>query len=113
MNAGVKLIFAMCAIGVAAQDQPGTLRTYQDPQQRFQFTYPPEFGTPSPGTDNGFRDRTSAIRFSEFSAGVHARRIILGGEAELTSGPPQLDLQAAGGLYDAITLQIFPSRARR
>ena len=26
----------------------------------------------------------------------------------LTSEAPQLDLQAAGGLYDAITLQIFP-----
>jgi hypothetical protein len=108
MNARGKLIFAMCAIGVAAQAQPGTLRTYQDPQQRFQFTYPAEFGTPSQGTDNGFRDRTAAIRFSEFSAGVHAGRIILGGEAVLTSGAPQLDLQAAGGLYDAITLQIFP-----
>jgi hypothetical protein len=108
MNAGVTLSFAMCAIGVAAQAQPGTLRTYQDPQKRFQFTYPAGFGTPSPGTDNGFRDRTAAIRFSEFSAGVHAQRIILGGEAVLTSGAPQLDLQAAGGLYDAITFQVFP-----
>ena len=26
----------------------------------------------------------------------------------MTSGAPQLDLQAAGGLYDAITLQVFP-----
>lgn len=107
MNARGKLIFAMCAIGVAAQAQPGTLRTYQDPQQRFQFTYPADFGAPSPGTDNGFRDRTAAIRFSESSAGVHAGRIILGGEAVLTSGAPRLDLQAAGGLYDALTLQLW------
>ena len=109
MNTRGKLIVAVCAISVAmAQSAPGTLRTYQDPQKRFQFTYPAGFGTPSAGTDSGFRDRTAAIRFSEFSAGVHARRIILGGEAVLTSGAPQLDLQAAGGLYDAITLLIFP-----
>ena len=113
MNAGVKLSLAMCAISVTAQAQPGSLRTYQDPQKRFQFTYPAEFGTPSPGTDSGFRNRTAAIRFSEFSAGVHAGRIILGGEAVLTSGAPQLDLQAAGGLYDAITLQIFPEPATK
>jgi len=104
----VKVVFAICAIGVAmAQSQFGPLRTYKDPQDRFQFTYPAAFGAPAPGTDNGFRNRTAAIRFSGFSAGVHAGRIILGGEAVLTSGAPQLDLQAAGGLYDAITLQIF------
>jgi hypothetical protein len=105
----VKLAIAMYTLGVAmAQSQPGLLRTYQDPQGRFQFTYPAAFGTPGPGTDNGFRNRTAAIRFSEFSASAHAGRIILGGEAVLTSGAPQLDLQAVGGLYDAITLQIFP-----
>lgn len=27
----------------------------------------------------------------------------------MTSGPPQLDLQAAGGLYDPITLQALPA----
>jgi hypothetical protein len=105
----VKLAFAVYAISVAmAQSQPDSLRTYQDPQKRFQFTYPAGFGTPAPGTDNGFRNRLAAIRFSELSAGVHAARIIQGGEAVLTSGAPQLDLQAAGGLYDKITLQIFP-----
>ena len=105
----MKLIFALYTIGIAAaQSQPSSVRTYQDPQGRFQFTYPAAFGTPAPGTDNGFRDRTAAIRFSEFSAGARAGRIILGGEAVLTSGAPQLDLQTAGGLYDPITLQIFP-----
>ena len=97
----------MCAISVAMA-QSDSLRTYQDPQNRFQFTYPAGFGTPSPGTDNGFGNRTAAIRFSGLSAGVHAGRIILGGEAVLTRGAPQLDLQAAGGLYDPVTLQIFP-----
>lgn len=99
-------------IGIAALASaqiPGALRTYQDPQKRFEFAYPAEFGTPSAGTDNGFGDRVAAIHFSEFSAGVHAGRIILGGEAVLTTGPPQIDLQAAGGLYDAITVQVFPA----
>ncbi len=106
----MKLGLAIFAVILArAQSPPEGWRTYQDPQRRFQFIYPDAFGRPSPGTDNGFGDRAAAIRFSEFSAGVHARRIILGGEAVLTVGPPQLDLQAAGGLYDAITLQIFPA----
>jgi hypothetical protein len=92
------------------QSSPETARTYQDPQHRFQFSYPEVFGTPSPGSDNEFRSRTAAIRFSKFSSGVHAGRIILGGEAVLTAGPLQLDLQTAGGLYDPMTLQIFPAR---
>jgi hypothetical protein len=106
----LKLLLAILAAGLAmAQSSPEGWRTYQDPRSRFQFLYPDGFGSPSPGTDDGFRDRTAAIRFSEFSAGVHANRIILGGEAVLTSGPPQIDLQAAGGLYDAITLHVFPA----
>jgi hypothetical protein len=105
----VKLVSALYAIGLAtAQAQPESLRSYRDPQDRFVFTYPAGFGAPAPGTDSRFRNRTAAIRFSEFSAGMHAGRIILGGEAVLTSNAPQIDLQAAGGLYDAITLQVFP-----
>jgi len=92
-----------------AQSSPDGWRTYHDTQGRFQFLYPQEFGAPSPGTDDGFGSRKASIRFAEFSAGVRERRIILGGEAVLTSGPPQLDLQAAGGLYDPITLQAFPA----
>ena len=100
----------MAAVVVAAAQTPDP-RTYQDPQKRFEFTYPAEFGAPSAGTDDGFRDRVAAIRFSEFSAGVHAGKIILGGEAVLTKESPQVDLQAAGGLYDEITLQVFPAPA--
>jgi hypothetical protein len=85
--------------------------TYQDPQMRFGFAYPAAFGTTSAGTDSGFRDRVAAIHFSEFSAGVHAGKIILGGEAVLTKEAPQVDLQAAGGLYDPITLGVFPGPA--
>ena len=85
---------------------------YQDQQNRFVFDYPQEFGTLSPGTNDGFGDRVAAIRFERFSAGVQRGTLVLGGEAVLTRGFPLLDLQAAGGLYDAITLEIFPDPLR-
>ena len=43
---------------------------YQDPQNRFKFYYPAEFGAVSPGTDDGVGSRVAAIRFANFSAGV-------------------------------------------
>jgi hypothetical protein len=107
---GMKFACALAAAAVLAAGQTPGSRKYQDPRKRFEFTYPAEFGA-SAGTDDGFRDRLAAIRFSEFSAGVHAGKIILGGEAVLTSESPQVDLQAAGGLYDEITLQVLPSPA--
>jgi len=108
----MRLALALIAAAVCASAQaPGSSRTYQDPQKRFEFAYPAEFGAPSAGTDDGFRDRVAAIRFSEFSAGIHAGKIVFGGEAVLTKESPQVDLQAAGGLYDEITLQVFPGPA--
>lgn len=85
---------------------------YTDPQNRFNFSYPPTFGTFSQGTDNGFGDRVAAIRFSEFSSGVQNGQIILGGEAVLTKGFVLVDIQALGGLYDSITLGVFPDTLR-
>lgn len=96
---------------LASAQSAGPVRLYRDPQKGFEFSYPAEFGAPSAGTDDGFRDRVAAIRFSEFSAGIHERKIVLGGEAVLTKESPQVDLQAAGGLYDEITLQVFPEPA--
>lgn len=87
-------------------------QSYQDPQNRFVFNYPPEFGALSPGTNDGFGDRVVAIRFERFSAGVQSGTLVFGGEAVLTRGFPLLDLQAAGGLYDAITLEVFPPPMR-
>ena len=86
--------------------QAGTEREYRDPAGRFRFSYPAEFGLPSRGTDDGFGDRVAATRFSVFSGGI-------GGEAALTRGFPVVDIQAVGGLYDAITLQVFPDSLRR
>src|SRR5207248_8876345 len=54
----------------------------------------------------------AAIRFSAFSAGVRDRQIVNSGEAVLTQGFPLIDLQAVGGLYDPITLGVFPAPMR-
>src|SRR5262249_20074649 len=61
--------------------------------------------SPSPGTNDGFRDRLAAIAFSTFPARFK-------GEAALTRGFPLIDLQAVGGLYDGPTLEIFPDPLR-
>jgi hypothetical protein len=85
--------------------QPTAGRVYRDPAGRFSFSYPESFGTTSPGTNDGFGDRVAAVRFSQFPA-------VLGGEAVLTRGFPLIDLQAAGGLYDSIALEIFSAPLR-
>ncbi len=82
------------------------VNTYRDPAGRFTFEYPAAFGATSPGTDDGFQNRLRAIRFEHFPGRF-------GGEAVVRRGPVRLDLQAAGGLYDEITLQIFPDAARK
>jgi hypothetical protein len=78
---------------------------YRDPRGRFEFRYPASYGTPGPGTDDGFRDRVAAVRFSALQG--------LGGEAVLTKGRVAIDIQAAGGLYDEISLQLFPDPIRQ
>ncbi len=85
--------------------QPAPPRRYEDPAGRFAFTYPAAFGTTAPGTNNGFEGRAASVRFSSFPAAY-------GGEAVLTRGFPLIDLQAVGGLYDSITLEIFPAPLR-
>jgi hypothetical protein len=47
----------------------------------------------------------AAVRFASFPA-------TYGGEAVLTRGFPLIDLQAVGGLYDSLTLQVFPAPLR-
>src|SRR5262245_22921236 len=79
--------------------------SYRDPGGRFVFTYPQSFGDTTVGTDNGFGNRVAAIRFSRFSTQG------IGGEAVLGQGPPSLDVQAAGGLYDDIASGTLPAPA--
>jgi hypothetical protein len=78
---------------------------YQDPAGRFTFSYPSTFGSAAAGTNDGFGDRVAAVRFSHFPA-------VYGGEAVVTRGFPLVDLQAAGGLYDGLTLEVFPATLR-
>lgn len=97
--ASIAVVLIVTAIAGAAPQNP-VLATYRDPQGRFTFEYPVSFGTPGRGTDDGFRERVAAVRFSNLMG--------LGGEAALTTGPIVVDLQALGGLYDPIALQVFP-----
>jgi hypothetical protein len=79
---------------------------FSDARRGFRFSYPAAFGATSPGTDDGFGDRVLAIRFAVFSSqGV-------GGEAALTRGAAVVDIQAAGGLYDRLSLDAFPPALR-
>ena len=95
----IAAVLIVTTIGAASFQGPG-LATYRDPQGRFTFEYPVSFGTPGRGTDDGFRERVAAVRFSDLMG--------LGGEAVLTTGPIVVDVQALGGLYDPIALQVFP-----
>jgi len=94
------------AIATLAFTQADAGREYVDQGRRFRFSYPAAFGAPSTGTNDGFEDRVAAIRFATFSSGI-------GGEAALTRGLPVIDIQAVGGLYDAIALEVFPEPMRR
>jgi hypothetical protein len=98
-SASIAAVLLLTAIAGAAAQDSGTT-TYRDPQGRFTFRYPVSFGTPGRGTDDGFRDRVAAVRFSNLMG--------IGGEAVLTTGAIAVDVQALGGLYDPIALQVFP-----
>ena len=48
----------------------------------------------------------------DFSAGIHNGKIFLGGEAVLAKGRVTIDIQAVGGLYDPISMEMFPRALR-
>ena len=89
----------VAAAGGAGQGAPAGWRTFVDPQRRFEFSYPASLGEPTRGTDSGFRNRTAAFRFPALAG--------LGGEAVVTSGFIDVDIEAVGGLYDAIARGIL------
>jgi hypothetical protein len=96
---------AIVIFGLAAMTLQQPTQLYRDSRGRFTFFYPLSFGSTTQGTNDGFQDRIAAIGFAAFPAKLR-------GEAVFTRGFPLLDLQAAGGLYDAITLEIFPAQTR-
>jgi hypothetical protein len=90
---------------VAALLQQAPTAVYRDPGNRFAFSYPSAYGSIGPGTADGLLDRVASFRFDAFPARF-------GGEAVVTKGFPLIDLQAVGGLYDSLTLEIFPEPLR-
>lgn len=87
--------------------QPSAATRYRDPKGRFTFEYPAAFGAAGTGTNDGFGNRVAAVRFAGLTPGA------LGGELAVLQGPVLLDIQALGGLYDPITLELFPDESRR
>jgi len=90
---------------VAALLQQASTAVYRDPGNRFTFSYPSAYGSIGPGTADGLLDRVASFRFDAFPARF-------GGEPVVTKGFPLIDLQAVGGLYDSLTLEIFPEPLR-
>lgn len=108
MRSIAPVIVTLLALAVSPGTSSQSERlVYDDPKGRFTFSYPAAFGGPSKGTNDGFADRAAAIRFATFSAEG------AGGELVVTHGPPALDLQAAGGLYDSIAREALPERWRQ
>ena len=103
------IIAAAVLLAVLSSVSPGAQApgwaTYRDAQGRFSFDYPQQFGAPGRGTNDGFEDRVAAVRFANLRG--------LGGEVALTRGRVVLDIEALGGLYDPIALEIFPDPLRR
>jgi hypothetical protein len=96
-------LFLFAALGALLQQAPTTV--YRDPGNRFTFSYPSGYGSIGPGTADGLLDRVASFRFDAFPARF-------GGEPVVTKGFPLIDLQAVGGLYDSLTLEIFPEPLR-
>ena len=86
--------------------QRATLVEHRDPRGRFRFSHPKTYGAVTTGTNDGFQGRHAAVRFAAFPA-------TLGGELVVTRGFPFVDIQAVGGLYDSIALEVFPEALRR
>ncbi len=93
-----------CATAAALLQRAPTA-VYRDPGNRFTFSYPSAYGSIGPGTADGYLDRVASFRFDAFPARF-------GGEPVVTKGFPLIDLQALGGLYDSLTLEIFPEPLR-
>ena len=84
--------------------QAGEWKVYTDPQGRFEFSYPQEFGTPVPDirVDMPGGDKGELIKFPEFSYGLRGGKIILEGCLVIRAGRTWVQAQALGGLYDPI-----------
>ena len=89
------------------------LSIYRDAQNRFEFSYPANFGIPTsdirsdmPGGDSG-----EAFFFPQFSHGFRNGKVVLEGDVVVRSGRAWVS-GALGGLYDPILvggfISVFP-----
>jgi hypothetical protein len=99
----IRSLLCFVTATVLLQQAPTTV--YRDPTNRFTFSYPSTYGSIGSGTADGYLDRVAAFHFSSFPARF-------GGEPVVTKGFPLIDLQALGGLYDSLTLEVFPEPLR-
>jgi hypothetical protein len=102
----------LIAVTLGAQTDASQWLDYSDGSNRFHFSYPQSFGSPSPGTNAGFGRRAAALRFSRLSGARGSSGFVLGGEAVISKGRVLVDLQALGGLYDDITLEALTAPLR-
>jgi hypothetical protein len=99
------VLLVIVAFMASAPAQDAGWSIYRDPQGRFTVSYPAAWGLPATGTNAGFGNRVAALRFPNLPGP--------GGELALLQGRVTLDVQALGGLYDAIALEALPDPLRQ
>jgi len=105
IGGGVHLLVLVLLVSSFKGAQEVGWSSYQDPMGRLTFSYPESWGSPDIGTNSGFGNRARAWRFPNLPG--------LGGELALLQGRVTLDVQAFGGLYDPIALEVFPDDLQR
>ncbi|MCX5704269.1 MAG: hypothetical protein NT066_07260 [Candidatus Omnitrophica bacterium] len=117
----VLIIFAMVIFVIGAfpmtatsEIQAGTVSdekwdVYRDPESRFEFSYPANFGIPTPDirVDMPDGDSGEMFFFPQFSHGFSNGKIVLEGDFVVRSGRVWVGAQALGGLYDPMTLSAL------
>ncbi len=114
MKIKILTIVLTTLVVTALSAQAEEWKIYIDPQGRFEFSYPQEFGTPAPDirVDMPGGDKGELIKFPEFSYGLRGGKIILEGCLVVRSGRTWVGAQALGGFYDPIIagglIEAFP-----
>ena len=114
----ILIFLAVICLPILCMAEPKTKdgwRIYSDPQNRFIFSYPADFGVPRSDIrlDMPEGDLGESIYFPDFSHGFRQGKTILEGNFVIRRGRIWVGAQALGGLYDPIVLgaliDTFPS----
>ena len=97
----VVLVVLVCLCRPFSAQTPAGWQVYSDPQKRFTFSFPSDYGVAEPSGVGG-GDRVAAVRF----------RVMIGMEAVLNKGLVTVERQALGGLYDVFARDILPDAHR-